>query len=162
MRSLGNGSRDDISDIVYLRPETFEARHTPAIADELDKLNRLLVSEGRPYVLVGFGRWGSSDPWLGVPVNWGHISGVGVIVEATLPHMTPDLSQGSHFFHNMISFRVMYMSVPHSSSQGIRWEWLDNQPAVTETALVRHVRLADPLDVRVDGRTGRGVIAHAG
>lgn len=159
-RALGNGTRDDIADIVYLRPEVFEARNTPAIATELEKINRELVNEGRPYVLIGFGRWGSSDPWLGVPVDWGQISGAAVIVETTLPQMTPDLSQGSHFFHNLISFRVLYMSVRHSSEHGIRWDWMNDLPAVTETRLVRHVRLERPLSVRVDGRNGRGVVKH--
>ncbi len=158
---LGNGTREDIADIVYLRPEAFEAKHTPAIAAELEKINRALVGEGRPYVLIGFGRWGSSDPWLGVPVDWGQISGVGVIVEATLPQMTPDLSQGSHFFHNMIGFGVFYLSVRHTDSHGIRWDWMDELPAVNESELVRHVRLPSPLSIRVDGRAGRGVIRHA-
>ena len=125
---LGNGTRDDISDVVYLRPEVFEAKHTPVIAVELEEINRTLVEEGRPYVLIGFGRWGSSDPWLGVPVDWGQISGVAAIVEATLPQMTPDLSQGSHFFHNMIVFGVLYLSVRHSDSHAIRWHLLDELP----------------------------------
>lgn len=158
---LGNGTREDIADIVYLRPEAFEAKHTPAIAAELEKINRALVGERRPYVLIGFGRWGSSDPWLGVPVDWGQISGVGVIVEATLPQMTPDLSQGSHFFHNMISFGVFYLSVRHTDSRAIRWDWMDELPAVNESELVRHVRLPGPLSIRVDGKAGRGVIRHA-
>jgi len=158
---LGNGTREDIADIVYLRPEAFEAKHTPAIAAELEKINRALVREGRPYVLIGFGRWGSSDPWLGVPVDWGQISGVGVIVETTLPEMTPDLSQGSHFFHNMISFGVFYLSVRHTDSHAIRWDWMDELPAVSESELVRHVRLPGPLSIRVDGKTGRGVIRRA-
>jgi hypothetical protein len=158
---LGNGTREDIADIVYLRPDAFEAKHTPAIAAELEKINRALVGEGRPYVLIGFGRWGSSDPWLGVPVDWGQISGVGVLVEATLPQMTPDLSQGSHFFHNMISFGVFYLSVRHTDSHAIRWDWMDELPAVNESELVRHVRLPGPLSIRVDGKAGRGVIRHA-
>jgi len=157
---LGNGARDDICDIVYLRPEAFEAKHTPAIAAELESINRGLAAEGRPYVLIGFGRWGSSDPWLGVPVEWGQISAVGAIVEATLPNMTPDLSQGSHFFHNMIGFGVYYLSVRHTDSRAIRWDWMDGVPAVTETPLVRHIRLTDPLAIRVDGRSGRGTIRH--
>ena len=158
---LGNGAREDIADIVYLRPEAFEAKHTPTVAAELEKINRVLVEEGRPYVLIGFGRWGSSDPWLGVPVDWGQISGVGVIVETTLPQMTPDLSQGSHFFHNMIGFGVFYLSVRHTDSHAIRWDWMDKLPAVSESELVRHVRLPGPLCIRVDGKAGRGVIRHA-
>ncbi|MFH1501836.1 MAG: PEP/pyruvate-binding domain-containing protein [Candidatus Eisenbacteria bacterium] len=160
--SMGNGVRGDILDVVYVKPDCFEARHTPAIAAELAAINRQLVQEGRPYLLVGFGRWGSSDPWLGVPVAWGQISGAVVIVEATLPQMTPDLSQGSHFFHNLISFKVFYMSVRHTSTRSIRWDRLDALEAVNQTEHVRHVRLEEPLTVRVDGRSGRGVISHAG
>ncbi len=160
--SLGNGVRGDIRDIVYVRPQAFESRHTPAIAREISDINRTLVSEGRPYLLIGFGRWGSSDPWLGVPVDWGQVCGARVIVEATLPQMTPDLSQGSHFFHNLISFEVLYLSVRHTDAKAIDWEWLDARPALTETELVRHVRLGEPLTVKVDGRTGRGAITHAG
>lgn len=158
--SMGNGIRDGILDVVYLRPESFEARHTPAIAGELDTINRGLAGQNRPYLLIGFGRWGSSDPWLGVPVNWAQISGAAVIVEATLPQMSPDLSQGSHFFHNLISFEVLYLSVSHSASPGIDWNWLNAQRAETESDLIRHVRLDRPLMVKVDGRSGRGVITH--
>jgi hypothetical protein len=157
-RVLGNGQRDDIADIVYLRPEVFEARHTPAIAGELEAFDRRLAEAGRPYLLIGFGRWGSSDPWLGVPVSWSQIGAARVIVEATLPGMEPELSQGSHFFHNLISFRVLYLSIWHRAGQRIAWERLDALPAQHETDFVRHVRLVRPLDVRVDGRHGRGVV----
>jgi len=161
-RALGNGARTDIRDIIYVRPEAFEAKFTARIAAELDALNRTLVAEERPYLLIGFGRWGSSDPWLGIPVDWGQISGARVLVEATLPQMAPDLSQGSHFFHNMISFSVLYLSVRHSDEHAIRWDWMDRQEAVRETQFLRHIRLPDPVSVRVDGRSGRGVIEHAG
>ena len=157
-RVLGNGHRHDVADVVYLRPEVFEARHTPAIATELEAFDRRLAEEGRPYLLIGFGRWGSSDPWLGVPVAWAQIGAARVIVEATLPGMEPELSQGSHFFHNLISFRVLYLSIWHRAEQRIAWERLDVLPALHETEFVRHVRLARPLDVRVDGRHGRGVV----
>ncbi len=157
---LGNGVRDDVRDVVYLKPRSFEARHTPRIALELDKINRGLLAEERPYVLIGFGRWGSSDPWLGVPVEWGQVCGARVIVEATLPEMNPDLSQGSHFFHNLIGCRVLYLSVRHQGPHGIDWEWLDRQETLAETDFVKHVRTAQPLLVKVDGRHGRGVIRH--
>jgi hypothetical protein len=159
---LGNGTRDDIFDVVYLKPDAFDTKHTNIIAAELEGLNHKLVKDGRPYLLMGFGRWGSTDPWLGVPVEWGQISGARVIVEATLPEVNPDLSQGSHFFLNLISFQVLYMSVKHTGDYGIRWDWIEKQPAEDETRFVRHVRLAAPLGVKVDGRTGRGVIEHAG
>jgi hypothetical protein len=156
--ALGNGVIATIKDIVYVRPERFEARLTPAIARELEGLNQLLLDQERPYLLIGFGRWGSSDPWLGIPVQWGQISGARAVVEATLPDMDVEASQGSHFFHNLSSFRVCYFWVKHGREHGIDWAWLDAQPAERETEQVRHVRLAAPLTVKVDGRSGRGVI----
>ncbi|MBL1216587.1 MAG: hypothetical protein D8M59_03745 [Planctomycetes bacterium] len=157
-RVLGNGINDKIADVVYVKPESFHARHTPVIARELDGINTSLLRAGRPYLLIGFGRWGSSDPWLGIPVNWGQICNAGAIIEATLPEMAIELSQGSHFFHNLSSFEVSYFMIPHHSGPGINWPWLDQQPAATETDLVRHVPLTRPLTIRVDGRAGRGVI----
>ncbi len=112
-------------------------------------------------MLIGFGRWGSSDPWLGLPVRWAQISGARVIVEATLPHAQPDPSQGSHFFHNLTSFGVSYFTVRPGDTHAVDWDWLDAQPAAAETEFVRHVRLAAPLRVEVDGRSGRGVIRSA-
>jgi len=155
---LGNGERDDLQDVVYLPPDRFETRHTRQIAQDLDRINRALVAAGRPYLLLGFGRWGSSDPWLGVPVTWPQIGGARVIVEATLPGLEPELSQGSHFFHNLVGLRVLYLAVPHRGGRPVAWEALDALPAEQETGLVRHVRLPRPLVVRVDGRRGRGVV----
>lgn len=157
-KTMGNGVVDSLRDIVYVRPENFEARHTPAIAAQLAGLNRQLKAEGRPYLLIGFGRWGSSDPWLGIPVEWGQISGAQVIVEATLPEMNVELSQGAHFFHNMTSFRVLYFSIHHAGPHSIDWAWIDNLPEVSGTEYVRHVRLDRPLTVKVDGKSGKGVI----
>lgn len=157
-RVLGNGIVTAIADVVYVRPETFESRHTRAIGEELMVINRRLVREGRRYLLIGFGRWGSSDPWLGIPVQWGQVAGAGAIVEATLPDMDVELSQGSHFFHNISSFQICYFMVSHSSIFRIDWEWLAAREEVSSSRLVRHVRLPRPLTVKVDGRTGRGVI----
>ncbi|MEE4218284.1 MAG: PEP/pyruvate-binding domain-containing protein [Xanthomonadales bacterium] len=162
-RAIGNGTLETLRDIVYVRPETFEARHTPKIASELGTVNRTLLDEDRPYLLLGFGRWGSSDPWLGIPVEWGQISGAGVIVESTLPDMNVEPSQGAHFFHNLISFEVPYLCVRYDDSgrgqtRNIDWDWLDRQPAVSETRFLRHVRLEQPVLVKVDGRTGLGAV----
>jgi len=164
-RVMGNGALETIHDVVYVRPERFESRFTPKIAAELDKLNRPLLEEGRPYLLLGFGRWGSSDPWLGIPVEWGQIAGARVIVESTLPGMDVEPSQGAHFFHNIISFEVLYLCVRHEEDasgarRSINWDWLDRQPAVAETDLVRHVRLGKPLRIKVDGRSGHGAVWH--
>ncbi len=157
---LGSGVRKGIRDIVYVKPEAFDTTETHEIADEIEKLNATLVAEGRPYVLVGFGRWGTSDPYFGIPVTWPQISGAKVIVEATLEGMAPEMSQGSHFFHNVISFQILYFSVGHDDEHTINWEWLDEQTLITETKHVRHIRSRNDLDIRVDGSARRGVVGH--
>ena len=159
---MGNGILETLRDVVYVKPATFETRHTQAIAGQLEGVNAALFEQGRPYVLIGFGRWGSSDPWLGIPVDWGQICGAKVIVEATLPERMVEASQGSHFFHNLSSFEVSYLSIPHQGEPGVDWAWLDAQPAERETEHVRHVRLERPLLVKVDGRAGRGAIWRGG
>jgi hypothetical protein len=155
---LGNGQNDRIVDIVYVEPAGFDAKETPQIAQEIAAFNAALVEQGRKYLLIGFGRWGSADPWLGIPVHWSQIHGAQVIIEATLPQMNPELSQGSHFFHNLIGFQVLYFSITHSQSDGIDWQWLRCQPAVQERRFVRHIHLDAPLRIKVDGRTRKGVI----
>lgn len=155
---LGNGHFDMIEDIVYVRPDTFDAKHTMRICGELEAVNRALTDEKRPYLLIGFGRWGSSDPWLGIPVNWGQISGARVIVEAVRENMNVELSQGSHFFHNLTSFKVGYFSIKDVDGGAINWPWLESQYLVAEMPFVKHVRLPAPLQIRIDGRRGRGVI----
>jgi hypothetical protein len=157
-RVMGNGVVDSLVDVVYVKPDAFEARLTPNIANELETINRGLLNSRKPYLLIGFGRWGSSDPWLGIPVNWGQINSAKVIVESTLEGMNVEPSQGAHFFHNISSFHVSYFTVHHESVPGIDWEWLSRQRVVEETDLVRHVELDDPLLVKVDGRTGKGAI----
>ncbi len=159
--ALGNGIDTTLRDVVYVRPGRFDLAMSRAIAADLEEVNLKLVSEERPYLLIGFGRWGSSDPWLGIPVTWDQVSGAKVIVEATHAHRSVDLSQGSHFFHNLISFRVLYFSLPASGGVGVDWAWLERQQLVVETERVRHVRLASPLTVKVDGRIKRGVIRRS-
>ncbi len=165
---LGNGTVDTITDIVYVKPETFDTKDTQRIAAEIADMNYTIGQEGRKYLLIGFGRWGSADPWLGIPVNWSQINGAKVIIEATLPQMNPDLSQGSHFFHNITSFQVLYFSVKHSGKAGhfhlspfkggIDWNWLEQQDVIEATQFVRHIQLTSPLQVKVNGRKGIGVI----
>jgi hypothetical protein len=157
-RVMGNGLDQTIQDVVYVKREEFDAKFTRQIAGHLELINKKLFAAGRPYLLIGFGRWGSADPWLGIPVDWGQICGARAIVEATLPRINVDPSQGSHFFHNISSFKVSYFSVRHDRSPGIDWEWLNTCPAVTETEFVRHIQLDKPLLVKVDGRSARGVI----
>ena len=155
---MGNGSNDTICNVIFVKPDQFEARSTQTIALEIHALNKILKKDNIPYLLVGFGRWGSSDPWLGIPVKWGQISAARVIVESTLPDMNVELSQGTHFFHNLSSFQISYFSVKHSGHHKIDWNWLDEQKIVKETQFVKHVKLLSPLTVKIDGRTGRGVI----
>ncbi len=157
-RALGNGESKTIEHVVFVKPQTFEAKHTPQIAREIETINTTAIEAGIDYLLIGFGRWGSSDPWLGTPVTWGQISQAKTIVESTLPKMDKEFSQGSHFFHNITSFGVSYFSVRHSDDHGLDWEWLDQQECILETEYVKHVKLNKPLTVKVDGRSGRGVI----
>jgi hypothetical protein len=157
--ALGNG-RQEVRDIVYVEPAAFEARLTPKVAGEIEALNRTLLDAGRPYLLIGFGRWGSADPWLGIPVRWDQIAGARGIVEAALPGMNPEPSQGSHFFHNLQSFSVLYFTVPLDSARAVDWAWLASQESVTRSEHVRHVRTQAPLVLRVDGRSRRGVVTR--
>ncbi len=158
--ALGNG-RHEVRDVVYVEPAGFDPRLTPSIADEIERLDRALREEGRPYLLIGFGRWGSSDPWLGIPVRWDQIAGARGIVEATLPQMNPEPSQGSHFFHNLSSFGVLYLTVAHDRGRGVDWDWLSRQETVAHTEHVRHVRTREPLVVKADGRRRLGVAVRA-
>jgi len=156
---LGNGVSDSIRDIVFVKPAVFDAVKSPQIADEVDKLNSRLRAENFPYLLIGPGRWGSTDPWLGIPVKWSQISGVKVVVEVSLPNMNVDPSQGSHFFQNMTSLRIGYFTIPLSAELGFMdWPWLESLPVSSETPFLKHARLADPLKVMIDGRKSQGVI----
>ncbi|MBP7868271.1 MAG: hypothetical protein KA419_20270 [Acidobacteria bacterium] len=156
---LGNGVYKGIRDLVYVKPSVFSAAKTPDIARQVDRFNAAFKAEDRPYVLVGPGRWGSSDPWLGVPVHWGQISAVKVIVETAIPTMNVDPSQGSHFFQNMTSLRVGYFTIPLNRHEAdFHWDRLDALPAAGESEHLRHVRFEEPLEIRIDGRSGDGVI----
>ena len=154
---LGNGIVEGIADVVYLVPERFDAGKTAVMAAEIAGLNRRFLEEGLPYLLIGFGRWGSADPWLGVPVNWGDVSGARVLVETSPQGRPIEMSQGSHFFHNLAAFSVPYACVSEGG-ETIDWEWLRARPAASESTFVRHVRLETPLRVEVDGRVGKGVV----
>ncbi len=155
---LGNGENNEITDIVFVKPDGYDKKFNVKIASEIDMINRKLLSENRKYLLIGFGRWGSSDPWLGIPVEWGQIAGAGVIVESTLEGINVELSQGSHFFHNLTSFKVSYLSLHHESTYSIDWDWLNRQKTIDELEFVKHVKIESPLKIKVDGKTARGVI----
>jgi len=159
--AIGHGITNDITDIVYVKTQGYSASNNPVIADEVEKINRGFLERGEGYVLVGPGRWGSSDSWLGVPVKWPHISGAKVIVEAGLTDYRVDPSQGTHFFQNLTSFGVGYFTVNDYIGDGVyNRDFLDSLPAVEETAHVRHVRLANPMCIKIDGMKQEGVIMY--
>ena len=156
---LGHGISDDIYDVVVVDVEKFDRAKSHEAAYEVMKFNERLVSERRPYLLIGVGRWGSLDPWLGIPVRWDQISGAKVIVEAGFKDMEVDPSQGSHFFHNITSFRVSYFTVNSLTQDGfVDWEWLRTRPAKEEKRFVRHIRLDRPVVAKVDGHRNKGII----
>ncbi|HJS57089.1 MAG TPA: PEP/pyruvate-binding domain-containing protein [Vicinamibacteria bacterium] len=159
-RALGNGAVTGLRDVVFLRPP-FELRDSRAAARDLVEINRALLAEGRPYLLIGFGRWGSSDPWLGVPVEWGQVAGARALVEASPEGRGIELSQGSHFFHNLLGLGVPYLQVAGSGGGRIDWEYLLALPRVRETPRVIHARCGEALRVRADGRRGRGLVLAA-
>ncbi|MBR6198447.1 MAG: phosphoenolpyruvate synthase [Bacteroidaceae bacterium] len=157
--AIGHGIINDIVDIVYVKTDGYSASNNPAIADEVERINRGFLNRGESYVLVGPGRWGSSDPWLGVPVKWPHISGAKVIVEAGLTDYRVDPSQGTHFFQNLTSFGVGYFTVNDYIGDGVYdRDFLNSLPAVEETEHVRHVRLEKPMCIKIDGMKQEGVI----
>ncbi len=157
--AIGHGIINDIVDIVYVKTDGYSASNNPAIADEVERINRGFLNRGESYVLVGPGRWGSSDPWLGVPVKWPHISGAKVIVEAGLTDYRVDPSQGPHFFQNLTSFGVGYFTVNDYIGDGVYdRDFLNSLPAVEETEHVRHVRLEKPMCIKIDGMKQEGVI----
>ena len=156
---LGNGIVTDVCDVVYVKTKGFNAQNNPLIAREIEKLNAQLTAEDRQYVLVGPGRWGSSDAWLGIPVKWPHISGARVIVECGLESYRVDPSQGTHFFQNLTSFGVGYFTINPYINEGVFDEaWLDALPAEHETDFIRHVHRDAPFVIKMDGRHALGVV----
>ena len=158
--SLGHGVSEEVTDVVYVKTDDqFTAADNPAIAREIEKINHCYLDQAQGYVLVGPGRWGSSDPWLGIPVKWPHISAAKVIVEVALKNYRVDPSQGTHFFQNLTSFGVGYFTVDENRKQGLfRKAVLDNMPAVMETEHVRVVRFDKPLKIMMDGKKQLGAV----
>ncbi len=157
--SLGQGVMDDMQDVIYVKTEGYSASNNQLVAYDIEKWNKRFLDEGKHYVLVGPGRWGSSDPWLGVPVKWPNISAARVIVEAGLTNYRVDPSQGTHFFQNLTSFGVGYFTVNAYMNDGIcRQDLLDAMPAVDETKYIRWVRFPKPLTVKMDGKKKKGVV----
>ena len=157
--ALGNGYFRGIRDIVYVKPDAFNPAHTETIAANIDKLNSALIREACNYVLIGPGRWGSSDPWLGIPVKWPMISNARVIVEAGLKNFRIDPSQGTHFFQNLTSFRVGYFTINPFINEGYYdTDFLKGKKAIYEDDYIRHVRFDNPFEIKIDGRSHRGLV----
>lgn len=158
--SLGHGISEDVLDVVYVKTgDDFSAMNNPKIADEIEQINRRFLERGENYVLIGPGRWGSSDYWLGIPVKWPHISAARVIVEQGLQNYRVDPSQGTHFFQNLTSFGVGYFTINDFCGDGIiQKDVLDAMEAIEETDFVRHVRFNKPLKIMMDGMRQEGVV----
>ncbi|MBQ9285802.1 MAG: phosphoenolpyruvate synthase [Bacteroidaceae bacterium] len=157
--AIGHGIMTDVEDIVYVKTDGWSASSNPQVAEEIDAINRHYLNEGRGYVLVGPGRWGSSDPWLGIPVKWPAISAAKVIVEAGLQNYRVDPSQGTHFFQNLTSFGVGYFTINDYLGDGVyRQDILNKLPAAYETEHVRVVHLEEALTIKIDGKRKEGVV----
>lgn len=161
-QSLGNGHITDVCDLVYVRRSNLSSNETRALAREIAEVDRSLGAQGRRYVLMGPGRWGSSDPHLGIPVEWLHISHARVIIETPLRGELLESSQGTHFFHNLTTARAGYVTASPQANGYIDQGWLDAQPCLRETEYVRHVQLESPLRIFLDGRHGRALVLKPG
>jgi hypothetical protein len=157
--ALGTGAVNDVCDVIYLRQDGFNPASTETIAEEVTRLNAQMREEGRGYVLVGFGRWGSSNPWLGVPVKWSDISEAKVIVECGLDNFRIEPSQGTHFFQNLTSFGVGYITVnPYINDGVLDFATLDAMEATYESKFIRCVRFDKPLEICIDGVANKAIV----
>jgi hypothetical protein len=156
---LGDGVVSDIHDLVYVDMEEYERSSSRDVAAEIGRFNAELGAVGLPYILVGVGRWGSSDPWLGIPVKWNQISGARVLVEASFKDLRVEPSQGTHFFQNLISFRIGYFTIDTVARDDfLDWDWLRSQQPVTKRKFTRHLSFDTPIKVQMNGRSNQGVI----
>jgi hypothetical protein len=159
---LGNGAVVDIHDVVVVDHARFNRGESVKVAGEIRSFNRELVDKQVPYLLIGVGRWGSADPWLGIPVRWEDINGARVIVEAGLRDIKVAPSQGTHFFQNITSSKIGYITVRDSDGSFIDWEWLADQDPVGEAEYARHLRFEQPVKVFMDGQRRNAVILKPG
>ncbi|MFC2079877.1 PEP/pyruvate-binding domain-containing protein [Bacteroidota bacterium] len=152
-RSMGNGKIDDINEVIFVKPGTFDKLRTKEIAAELENINKKMLTEGKKYILIGPGRWGTSDPFIGIPVNWSQISNARIIIETSLEDFPLDASLGSHFFHNVTSMNVGYFSIQYDSKTSfIAWDMLQKQKVIDETEFLKHVKFKKSLCVLMDGK----------
>ena len=155
--ALGNGIINNIRDIVYIKSEAFHMSNSTRVVNQIREINNKLMEAGKPYMLIGPGRWGSADPWLGIPVIWSDIAGVKIIVETPYKDRPIDPSQGSHFFHDMISSQVGYI-ITKKDKGNIDWKWLNSLTIIEETEDVKHVQASIELEVRIDGKHGKAIV----
>ncbi|MBU2627447.1 MAG: PEP/pyruvate-binding domain-containing protein, partial [Proteobacteria bacterium] len=156
--SLGNGEYKDIYDVVYVDPETFDPGKTVEIALEINKINALFNQNNKKYVLIGPGRWGSSDRWLGIPVVWNDISNVGVMLETTIESIKADPSQGSHFFQNITSLGISYITISDKGDDFIDYDFFKCQTCENITTYLKHIKFKNPIKILVDGKTSQAVL----
>jgi hypothetical protein len=157
--ALGHGIDNDVFDLVFVKPGSFQGGKNQLIAYEVEKINKKLSSEERGYILIGPGRWGSSDPWLGIPVKWPHIASARLIIEADLASYPIDPSQGTHFFQNLTSFGVSYYTVGNYGSQNwCDYDYIDRQAVLFENEYLKHIRFEHPLLIKTDGKKNIGVV----
>lgn len=158
-KSMGNGVIDNIEDVIFVDIDTFDKGETMQMTYEIEEMNRKFAAENKKYLLIGPGRWGTRDRWIGIPVNWAQISHARVIIETSLEGYPLDASSGSHFFHNVVSMNVGYFSIqPELSKSYIRWEILKQQPVISQTKYFRHIRFDKPLTVSMDGKKRIAVV----
>ncbi len=159
-RGMGNGKIENITNVIYVDPDRFDKMKTRQMAQEISQLNREMEAQGKDYILIGPGRWGSRDPYTGIPVVWAHISHARIIVEMGLPDFPLDASLGSHFFHNVTSMNVGYFSVPHNARNAkLRMDKLKLQKVVKETQFINHIEFDKPLTILMNGKE-RKVLIH--
>ncbi|MCX6137957.1 MAG: hypothetical protein NTV54_10730 [Ignavibacteriales bacterium] len=156
---LGNGVVQDIYDIVFVDYHLFDRSRSLDVAAEVASFNSQMIAESRPYLLIGVGRWGTLDPWLGIPVAWDQISGARAIVETAFKEMSVTPSQGSHFFQNITSFMIGYFSVNTHSHQGsVDWDWLLQQTPLEKKEFTKHLRFTSPVTIKINGHQNKGII----
>jgi hypothetical protein len=155
---MGNGRIQNLRDVVVVDPQRFERSGSREAAQAVAYFNAKLVDVDSSYLLIGAGRWGSSDPWLGIPLKWDQVSGARVIVETGLRDVPVAPSQGSHFFQNLVAFQVGYFTLDGSDDAFLDWSWLGSQAAIEERGCVRHLRFENPLLVVMNGERSQGMI----
>jgi len=163
VKVLGHGRVSDLRDVIVVDFHRFERARSQDVAQSVSQFNAKLAALGSPYILIGVGRWGSNEPWLGIPVSWDEISGARVIVESGFKDFRVTPSQGSHFFQNLTAFRIGYFTVNPDAGEGfVDWEWLAQRSGVEDHGCVRLLHFDEPISVLMDGKTGRGVIFKPG